>query len=388
MTGADRKADKGANDKYLGDPGRLSTESVRPELGELDLLDAAELVGLMLSDARRATDALSGAAPAITAAVELVRERLASGGRLVYVGAGTAGRLAVLDAAELGPTFSVPDGIVTAVLAGGEEALRRAVEGAEDDGPGGAAALQRLEVGDRDAVIGVSASGRTAYVIGALEHARSTGAGVISISCNTSSPLRTLAEVAIELLVGGEVVAGSSRLNAGTAQKIALNTISTAVMVLLGKTYGNLMVDLRPTNAKLRNRAVRIVRAVTGVGPERRGRGATRRPAGTPSLPASSRRAASSPARWRRCSRRPGDVSRDALEMVAPARAADPASDNAAGATRERTVATGDASGWGRPSSRASSSAATSPFQTEPSSASASPGTAMGSPSRAWSTCR
>ena len=137
MTGADRKADKGANDKYLGDPGRLSTESVRPELGELDLLDAAELVGLMLSDARRATDALSGAAPAITAAVELVRERLASGGRLVYVGAGTAGRLAVLDAAELGPTFSVPDGIVTAVLAGGEEALRRAVEGAEDDGPGG-----------------------------------------------------------------------------------------------------------------------------------------------------------------------------------------------------------------------------------------------------------
>ena len=252
-----------------GDLGALSTESVRSELSDLDLLDPADLVALMLSDARRATVALAAAAAPITSAVELVHRRLGSGGRLIYVGAGTAGRLAVLDAAELGPTFSVPEGTVTALLAGGDEALRHAVEGAEDDGPAGAEALELLALSERDAVIGVSASGRTAYVIGALEHARSKGAGVISISCNEASPLSALADVAIELFVGGEVVAGSSRMNAGTAQKIALNTISTAVMVLLGKTYGNLMVDLRPTNAKLRNRAARIVTAVTGVAPGR-----------------------------------------------------------------------------------------------------------------------
>ena len=250
----------------MGDLARLSTEAVRPELGNLDQLDPAGLVALMSVDSRRATEAVAAAAPALTAAVEVVTERLAGGGRLVYIGAGSAGRLAVLDAAELGPTFNVPAGTVEAVLAGGEGAMGRSSEGAEDDGAAGAAALHRLDVSERDVVIGVSASGRTPFVLGAIEHARSAGAATIGISCNAMSALSAASDIAVELVVGGEVLAGSSRLNAGTAQKIALNTISTAAMVRLGKTYGNLMVDLRATNTKLRDRAVRIVQVVTGVG--------------------------------------------------------------------------------------------------------------------------
>ncbi|HTT91416.1 MAG TPA: N-acetylmuramic acid 6-phosphate etherase [Acidimicrobiales bacterium] len=249
--------------------GGLLTESVRPELATLDLLDAAQLVSLMASDSRRATDAVVAAAPAIAAAVELVCLRLATGGRLVYVGAGTAGRLAVLDAAELGPTFNVPPGVAEAVIAGGDEALRHSVEGAEDDAGAGASAVAGLGLDESDVVIGVSASGRTPFVLGAIGHARSVGTATVGLSCNAGSPLSAASDYPVELVVGGEVVAGSSRLNAGTAQKIALNTISTSVMVLLGKTYGNLMVDLRPTNDKLRDRAARIVEAVTGAGPQR-----------------------------------------------------------------------------------------------------------------------
>jgi N-acetylmuramic acid 6-phosphate etherase len=248
--------------------GSLATEAVRPELGTLDLLGTAELVSLMATDSRRATDAVVAAVPAISAAVEAVCDRLEAGGRLIYVGAGTAGRLAVLDAAELGPTFSVPAGQAEAVIAGGDSALRHAAEGAEDDRSAGSAAMASLGVSRADTVIGVSASGRTPFVLGAIDHARTAGAATIGLACNIGSPLSDAADFPIELVVGGEVIAGSSRMNAGTAQKITLNTISTAVMVRLGKTYGNLMVDVRATNDKLRDRAVRIVQAVTGVGPE------------------------------------------------------------------------------------------------------------------------
>ena len=251
------------------DLGLLTTEEVRPELDDLDLLSAAELVSLMAADSRRASEAVAAAAPAITSAVALVCQQLRAGGRLIYVGAGTAGRLAVLDAAELGPTFSVPDGVAEALIAGGDVALRYAVEGAEDDRAAGAAAVGSLELGQHDVVIGVSASGRTPYVLGALERARASGAATIGLACNRATPLAAAADLVIEVVVGGEVIAGSSRLNAGTAQKITLNTISTSVMVLLGKTYGNLMVDVRATNTKLRDRAVRIVQAVTGVSLER-----------------------------------------------------------------------------------------------------------------------
>ncbi len=250
------------------DLGSLATEAVRPELATLDLLDAHDLVSLMASDSRRATDAVVAAVPALGVAVELVCGRLRAGGRLVYAGAGTAGRLAVLDAAELGPTFSVPAGMAEAVIAGGDEALRHSVEGAEDDRAAGAAAVASLGLRRGDVVIGVSASGRTPYVLGAIDHARAVGAATIGLSCNPGTLLSAATDVAVELVVGGEIIAGSSRLNAGTAQKIALNTISTSVMVMLGKTYGNLMVDLRATNVKLRDRAVRIVQAVTGAAAE------------------------------------------------------------------------------------------------------------------------
>ena len=247
-----------------GDLGRLTTEAVRPGLDDLDLLGPADLVSLMAADARRATDAVAAAAPSISAAVEVVFRRLEAGGRLIYVGAGTAGRLAVLDAAELGPTFSVPEGVVEAVLAGGDRALRHPSEGAEDDRAAGEAALENLSVGERDVVVGVSASGRTPFVLGAVAHARAVGAATIGLTCNAGSLLSSAASTAIELVVGGEVIAGSSRLNAGTAQKIALNTLSTSVMVRMGKTYGNLMVDVRATNTKLRDRALRIVESITG----------------------------------------------------------------------------------------------------------------------------
>lgn len=247
------------------DLGDLQTEAVRPELGDLDLLGTADLVAVLSAGSRRAFEAVSSAAASIATAVDAAYQRLAAGGRLIYVGAGTSGRLAVLDAAELGPTFSVPEGTVEAIIAGGDDALRHAAEGAEDDPSAGAAAVRLLDVGPGDVVIGVSASGRTPYVLGAVQDARSAGAATIGITCNEMTPLSASADIAVELVVGGEVVAGSSRLNAGTAQKIALNTISTATMVRLGKTYGNLMVDLRATNTKLRDRAVRIVRIVTGV---------------------------------------------------------------------------------------------------------------------------
>jgi N-acetylmuramic acid 6-phosphate etherase len=249
----------------LADLGELTTEEVRPELDHLDLLGASELVSLLAADSRRATEAVAAAAPAITAAVTLVCQQLRAGGRLIYVGAGTAGRLAVLDSAELGPTFSVPDGVAEALIAGGDVALRHAVEGAEDDRAAGAAAVASLGLSQHDVVMGISASGRTPYVLGALEQARASGAATIGLACNRATPLAAAADLVIEVVVGGEVIAGSSRLNAGTAQKITLNTISTSAMVLLGKTYGNLMVDVRATNTKLRDRAVRIVQAVTGV---------------------------------------------------------------------------------------------------------------------------
>ena len=249
--------------------GGIDTEEVRAELADLDLFDVPDLVALMTTESTRATDAVVAACDQIAKAVAGVAGKLAAGGRLIYVGAGTAGRLGVLDAAEAGPTFDVGAGLILAVLAGGDDAFIRPKEGAEDDLDAGVAALVDLVCSDNDAVVGISASGRTPFVIGALNHARSVGALSIGVVCSRKSAIADAAELAIELLVGGEVIAGSTRLNAGTAQKITLNVISTAVMVQLGKTYGNLMVDLRPTNEKLRDRAVRIVASVARTTPEK-----------------------------------------------------------------------------------------------------------------------
>lgn len=242
----------------------LDTERSRPELADLDLLPTGALVALMCEEIRRLPDALAAAQDAIARTVEGVVESLERGGRLIYVGAGTAGRLGLLDAAEAGPTFNVPEGQVIGVLAGGSNAFDVAVENAEDDRVGGAAAMAGLEVGARDTVVGIAASGRTPFVLGALEAAKAAGALTVALVCNPGTPLAALARIAIEVEVGAEVVAGSTRLNAGTAQKIVLNIISTAAMVKLGKTYGGLMIDLRATNAKLRDRAARIVAEITG----------------------------------------------------------------------------------------------------------------------------
>jgi N-acetylmuramic acid 6-phosphate etherase len=246
---------------------RLATEQAGAEFSELDRLPLPDLVRLMAEQARRAGEAVAEASAVIAPVVEAVVKRLAIGGRLIYVGAGTAGRIGMLDAAEVRPTFSVPDGMIAAVLAGGAEAFGAAQENVEDDPAAGADALDRLGVGERDAVLGISASGRTPYVLGALRRANELGAVTACLACNENTPLGALAQFPIEIRVGPEVIAGSTRLNAGTVQKIVLNIISTASMVRLGKTYGSLMVDVRPTNTKLRERAVRIVTAISGVSP-------------------------------------------------------------------------------------------------------------------------
>ena len=226
--------------------------------------------------------AVAEAAPAIAAAVDAIVERLAAGGRLIYVGAGTAGRIGVLDASECGPTFNTDR--VLGVIAGGQVAVSTASESAEDHPSSGAQAIAVLGAERADAVVGISASGRTPYVLGAIAHARDAGALTVGLACNADSELSAAVEHPIEVLVGPEFIAGSTRLKAGTAQKLVLNMLSTLTMVRLGKTYGNLMVDVRVTNAKLRDRATRIVEQVAGVdrdgGRERAGGGRRRREGG------------------------------------------------------------------------------------------------------------
>ncbi len=240
--------------------GHLSTEKARPERSGIDRLPTAELVRLMNSDDAAVPAAVAAANDQIAKAVDAIADRLHQGGRLIYAGAGTAGRLGILDASECGPTFNTDK--VLAVLAGGPGAVSHATESAEDDYDAGALDLPALTA--RDAVVGISASGRTPYVLGAVEQARRAGALTIALVCNTESELSQAAELSIEVVVGPEFVAGSTRLKAGTAQKLVLNMLSTLTMVRLGKTYGNLMVDVRVTNEKLRDRATRIVEQVTG----------------------------------------------------------------------------------------------------------------------------
>jgi N-acetylmuramic acid 6-phosphate etherase len=243
---------------------RLLTEQVDERYAGIDTASVAELARLMNEADATVPGAVRAALPQIVPAIEGVTGRLAAGGRLFYVGAGSAGRIGVLDAAECPPTFSTPPGMVRAVIAGGGDAFRSAVEGAEDDSDAGAAFVGEYEVNAADAVVGIAASGRTPFVLAAMRAAREQGALTVGLSCNQDTPLSAEAQFPIEVLVGPEVVAGSTRLKAGTAQKLVLNMMSTIAMVRLGKTYGNLMVDLRVTNAKLRDRAVRMIERVTG----------------------------------------------------------------------------------------------------------------------------
>lgn len=249
-------------DEELAD---LVTESVNPAYALLDTMSVGELAAVMNQADASVAPAVQAALPSISAAIEAAAERMQAGGRLVYVGAGTAGRIGVVDASECPPTFSTPPELVFAIMAGGANAIVRPTEGAEDDAEAGAQAVSDAAIGPLDTVVGIASSGRTPYVIGAIERARQSGALTVGLSCNTGTRLSASAELAIEIELGPEVISGSTRLKAGTAQKMVLNMFSTIVMVRLGKTYGNLMVDLKATNHKLRERAIRMVELIAQV---------------------------------------------------------------------------------------------------------------------------
>lgn len=243
----------------------LQTEARNPSSTKLDELTALEIVRLMNAEDGRVIPAVAGQAEAIAKAIEVIAERLRAGGRLIYVGAGTSGRLGVLDASECPPTFNSPPEQVIGVIAGGMGALTRSIEGAEDHPEYGERDLAALNVSGRDAVVGIATSGRTPYVLGAMAYSRKCGAFTIGIACNSDAELNAAVDLAIVPVVGPEVLSGSTRMKAGTATKLVLNMLSTGAMVRLGKTYGNLMVDLRASNSKLRARTNRIVRLLTGL---------------------------------------------------------------------------------------------------------------------------
>jgi N-acetylmuramic acid 6-phosphate etherase len=244
--------------------GALATEAVRSDGLDLAATSTPLLVGIIADDLADVQAALREASAAIARAIDRIVERMRTSGRLIYLGAGTSGRLALMDAAECVPTFATDPGQVLALIAGGAEAAGRAVEGAEDDPLEAPQRLAELKLSPLDAVVGLSASGVTPFVLGGVAKAAEVGALTVGISCNAGSALSSAVDVAIDLLVGPELIAGSTRLKSGTAQKAVLNAISTIAMVRLGKTYRNLMVDVRPTNAKLRDRSARIVGSITG----------------------------------------------------------------------------------------------------------------------------
>ena len=246
----------------------LTTEAWNAAGADLDLRPTSELVELMNAEDATVPAAVAAASESIAAAVDEIAARLLRGGRLIYVGAGTSGRLAAVDAVECESTFSTTPGQVLALLAGGAAGTAAVQEAAEDDDGAGAAELEACDVGPADAVVGVSASGRTPYVLGALSAARRAGALTVGVVNVHGSPVAKLVDHEIAVVVGAEVVAGSTRLKAGTAQKLILNTISTVAMIRIGKTFGNLMVDVDASNDKLRARVRRIVQQATGASPE------------------------------------------------------------------------------------------------------------------------
>jgi N-acetylmuramic acid 6-phosphate etherase len=243
----------------------LLTESRNPRSESIDTLSSLEIVRLINSDDLKVVEAVEAEAESIAQAIDRAVDSLRRGGRLIYVGAGTSGRLGVLDASECPPTFRTPPGMVVGLIAGGPTALTQAVEGAEDNPQQGADDISNLQVQEHDLVVGIATSGRTPYVLGAVREARRRGAGTVGLACNRPSLLGSEVDLEIAALVGAEVIAGSTRMKAGTATKMILNMISTGAMVRIGKTLGNRMVDLMPSNEKLRIRTRRILRELTGM---------------------------------------------------------------------------------------------------------------------------
>jgi N-acetylmuramic acid 6-phosphate etherase len=245
----------------------LTTEAANPDTVDLDRLSSIELVRLINAEDAKIAAAVAEQTDEIAMAVDLIAARLAGGGRLIYLGAGTSGRLGVLDASECPPTFNADPLQVTGLIAGGDTALRHAIEGAEDSADLAVEDLRKQNLSAKDVVVGIAASGTTPYVLGALDEARSVGAATIGLTCNRDAPIAAHADLCIAVVTGPEVLAGSTRMKAGTATKMVLNILTTASMVRLGKTYGNLMVDLRASNEKLVGRSLRILQTLSGLNP-------------------------------------------------------------------------------------------------------------------------
>ena len=241
----------------------LITEQRNPNSMHVDSLSALEIVQLMNKEDKQVPLAIEKCLPQIAQAVECIVAAFQQGGRLVYIGAGTSGRLGVLDASECPPTFGVSPEMVKGIIAGGERALRHPIEGAEDSKTHAVVDLQTIQFSSKDVLVGIAASGRTPYVIGALEYAKSLGSVTVSITSNPNSAMANIVDIAIDTVVGPEVLTGSSRLKSGTAQKLVLNMLTTASMILMGKCYQNLMVDVQASNEKLKARAIRIVMQAT-----------------------------------------------------------------------------------------------------------------------------
>lgn len=242
---------------------QLITEQRNANTMNIDQLSAREIVHKINDEDQKVAEAVKACLPQIALAVEKIVSAFQQGGRLIYIGAGTSGRLGVLDASECPPTFGVPSEMVVGIIAGGDQALRLPIEGAEDNKEAGKVDLQAIDFSAKDVLVGIAASGRTPYVIGALEYAKQQGAITIALASNPQSPMSQIADIAIETLVGAEVLTGSSRLKSGTAQKLVLNMLTTASMILMGKCYQNLMVDVQASNEKLKARAIRIVMQAT-----------------------------------------------------------------------------------------------------------------------------
>jgi len=249
----------------LKDRSKLTTEKRNIRSRDIDILSTLEIVDVINAEDRKVAPAVAKERRRIAKAIDIIVQSFKSGGRLFYIGAGTSGRLGVLDAAECPPTFGTPPSLVQGIIAGGRRALVRAIEGAEDIAEDGAAALRKKRLSPKDVVVGIAASGVTPFVRGGLKYAGKIGAKTIFITCAPEVKKEVKADVVINPVVGPEVVTGSTRMKAGTATKLVLNTLTTGAMVKMGKVYGNLMVDLKATNEKLRDRAERIVVTVTGV---------------------------------------------------------------------------------------------------------------------------
>ena len=248
--------------------GKLPTEQRNPVTADIDRLSTIDMVTLLNEQDATVAGAVERALPAVARSVDLISAHIRAGGRLIYIGAGTSGRLGVLDASECPPTFNTPPELVVGLIAGGDHALRHPVENIEDRTEEGATALQEVGLTENDVVVGIAASGRTPFVVGALKYARDKGAATISLSNVDNSAIAQHADIEIAAVTGPEPVTGSTRMKAGTAQKMVLNMLTTGTMIRLGKTYGNLMVDVQPSNQKLRDRAIRIVAAATEVSQE------------------------------------------------------------------------------------------------------------------------